>query len=71
MEPLCTDPGHQRRGLAAALLAEGIRRVVALGAVELVLGTGDDAWVNAFYARTGFTEARRVLVHRRLFTRTA
>jgi len=67
VEPVCTDPAHRRRGLAAALLVEGIRRVAALGAVEMILGTGDDPGTNAFYAGLGFTEAHRVLVRRRLF----
>ncbi|MBT8224521.1 MAG: GNAT family N-acetyltransferase [Dactylosporangium sp.] len=66
VEPVCTHPGHRRRGLAAALIREGIRRIAALGATVLTLDTGDDPAANALYEAVGFTEVHHGHVHRRL-----
>ena len=59
IEPVCTHPGHVRRGLARALLFEGLERVAALGAVTVDVETGDAEAANAFYASCGFTEEYR------------
>jgi N-acetylglutamate synthase-like GNAT family acetyltransferase len=56
-EPVCTHPDHQRKGLARALMAEGLLRLRALGAVDVTVDTGDMAAANAFYTAMGFTEA--------------
>jgi mycothiol synthase len=57
VEPVCTDPGHRRRGLAQALVFEAISRFKELGATDVVVDTGDDESANAFYESAGFTEA--------------
>ena len=57
VEPVCTDPGHRRRGLAQALVSETISRFKELGATDVVVDTGDDPSANAFYESAGFTEA--------------
>ncbi len=44
-EPVCTHPDHVRKGLARALMLEGLRRIRVLGAVEARVGSGDP--VNA------------------------
>lgn len=65
VEPVCTHPDHRRRGLARALLDEGIARAGALGATTLRLDTGANAAANALYASAGFTEAHRGWTYRR------
>jgi ribosomal protein S18 acetylase RimI-like enzyme len=57
VEPVCTHPDHRRRGLAAALLIDGLHRIVGLGAAEAQLDTGMAVAANAFYESVGFTEA--------------
>jgi GNAT superfamily N-acetyltransferase len=56
-EPVCTHPAHQRKGLARALMAEGLLRLLAQGAVDVTVDTGDMLAANAFYTAMGFTEA--------------
>ncbi len=56
VEPVCTHPDHRRRGLAAACMAEGLRRARSLGAVRATVGTGHDNPSNQLYARLGFTD---------------
>lgn len=48
MEPLCTVPAYQKRGLAAAALSEMYRRTKALGATHMTGGT------NPFYTKIGY-----------------
>lgn len=48
VEPLATVPEHRRRGLAQAVLAEGLRRAQRLGA-DLALVGGFDEGANALY----------------------
>ncbi|MBR5111237.1 MAG: GNAT family N-acetyltransferase [Clostridia bacterium] len=48
MEPLCTAPGYQRRGLAAAALSEHDRRLRPRGALTMTGGG------NAFYRKIGY-----------------
>ena len=55
MEPLCTVPEHQRRGLAAAALSQHDRNLRPLGA-QIMTGGG-----NEFYRKIGYTEALRSL----------
>lgn len=56
-EPVCTHPAHQRKGLARALMLEGLHRLRALGAFDVTVDTGDAVAANAFYTAMGFTEA--------------
>lgn len=56
-EPVCTHPDHQRKGLARALMNEGLRRLWAIGATDAIVDTGDMLAANAFYTAMGFTEA--------------
>jgi GNAT superfamily N-acetyltransferase len=56
-EPVCTHPDHRRKGLARALMNEGLRRLWALGAVEASVDTGDMVPANSLYTAMGFTEA--------------
>ena len=48
MEPLCTVPEHQHKGLAAAILSEHYRRMSQLGATHM---TGGE---NPFYQKIGY-----------------
>ncbi len=55
-EPVGTDPTHQRRGLGAALLAEGLRRLQALEAQTAYINTSTaNVAANRLYAAMGFT----------------
>jgi mycothiol synthase len=58
-EPVCTRPEHRRRGLALALMLEGMHRLRALGATAACVGTGDAVAANELYEAAGFTEAYR------------
>ena len=49
LEPVGTVPEHRRKGLARAVVMEGIRRVAALGAKKVLVGSGQD-----FYTAIGF-----------------
>jgi mycothiol synthase len=66
-EPVCTAPEHRRRGLARALMFEGLHRLKALGAESAYLGTGDMVPANRLYEAFGFTEAYKGYVWRKLF----
>jgi ribosomal protein S18 acetylase RimI-like enzyme len=58
-EPVCTHPDHQRRGLARALMLEGMRRLRDLGTLTACVDTGDMEPANALYRVCGFTEEYR------------
>ena len=58
-EPVCTHPGHRRRGLARALMTEGLRRTRALGAQSIEVPTGDAEAANALYRAVGFSDCFR------------
>jgi ribosomal protein S18 acetylase RimI-like enzyme len=58
-EPVCTHPDHRQKGLAQALMAEGLRRLQALGAREATVDTGDMVPANRLYDSIGFTEVCR------------
>ena len=55
MEPLCTVPGHQHKGLAAAALSRHDAVLRPLGA-ELMTGGG-----NEFYRKIGYTDQQALL----------
>lgn len=58
-EPVCTHPDHLRKGLARTLMLEGLRRLRAIGATDVYVGTGDMEPANRLYDSIGFTEAYR------------
>lgn len=59
-EPVGTHPAHQRRGLARAVMVEGLRRLQALGAhIALVNAYHEDTPALRLYESLGFTEADR------------
>jgi ribosomal protein S18 acetylase RimI-like enzyme len=54
-EPLGCHPDHRRRGLARAVIAEGLRRLRDRGALEALVETGsDNAGACALYEACGF-----------------
>ncbi|MDJ0953840.1 MAG: GNAT family N-acetyltransferase [Acidimicrobiia bacterium] len=55
-EPVGTHPDHRRRGLAAAVMAEGLRRGAALGAQIAYVGSGAGKASNLLYESLGFTD---------------
>ncbi|MBO4678119.1 MAG: GNAT family N-acetyltransferase [Lachnospiraceae bacterium] len=59
MEPLCTVPGHQHKGLAAAALSRHDRNLRPLGAV-LMTGGG-----NEFYKKIGYQKSHTELYFRK------
>ncbi len=65
-EPVCTHPDHIRKGLASALMFEGMHRVKALGAVEVYVATGDMVPANRLYESVGFTEVYQGYIWRKL-----
>lgn len=54
-EPVGTHPDHQRRGLGRAVMAEGLRRALRLGATLATVGSYSPA-AHALYSAMGFTE---------------
>jgi predicted N-acetyltransferase YhbS len=58
-EPVCTHPTHRKRGLAAALMREGIRRAREAGAALIQVETGDSPPADALYESIGFSEEYR------------
>jgi ribosomal protein S18 acetylase RimI-like enzyme len=58
-EPVCTHPEHRQRGLARALMLEGMRRARDLGALTIGVETGDMDPANALYDSLPFTEVYR------------
>lgn len=55
-EPVCTHPEHQQKGLAKALMQEGLHRLKAQGATSVIVETGDMIPANRLYNSLGFTE---------------
>ncbi len=55
-EPVCTHPDHQQKGLAKALMQEGLHRLKQWGAQAVVVETGDMIPANRLYTSMGFTE---------------
>lgn len=66
-EPVCTHPDHRRHGLARALMVEGLHRLKALGAVDVMVGTGDMIPANRLYDSLGFTETCKGYTWRKVF----
>ncbi len=54
-EPVGTHPDHQRRGLAQAVMTEGLCRLQSMGATLAFVGSYSPA-AHALYASVGFTE---------------
>lgn len=67
LEPVCTHPDHQRKGLARALILQGLRRIRAMGAMDVYVGTGHGRAANHLYEAVGFDEAYTSYVWRRVF----
>jgi ribosomal protein S18 acetylase RimI-like enzyme len=55
-EPVGTHPAYRRRGLAKAVLCEGLRRLRALGANTAYVGCGTGIAVTRLYDSAGFTD---------------
>lgn len=53
LEPVGTVPDYRRKGLAKAVVYEGIRRAAALGAKRVLVGSGQE-----FYLDIGFEKIR-------------
>lgn len=66
-EPVCTHPDHRQRGLAKALMQEGLLRLRAMDAVDVNVETGDMVPANKLYNSIGFTEMYKGYYWRRLF----
>lgn len=65
-EPVCTHPDHQRKGLARALMNEGLLRLWDRGAVHATVDTGDMVAANALYTAMGFSEAYKGYVWKKV-----
>ncbi len=65
-EPVCTHPDHRKKGLAQALMFEGLHRLKALGCAEVCVGTGEAVAANALYDSVGFTEIYQGHIWRKL-----
>jgi predicted N-acetyltransferase YhbS len=66
-EPVCTHPDHRRKGLAQALMQEGLLRLRGLGAQYAIVDTGDMAPANQLYDTIGFSEKQRGYYWRKAF----
>jgi ribosomal protein S18 acetylase RimI-like enzyme len=66
IEPLGVHPDFRRRGLGRAVLLEGLRRLVAHGAEQLLVETDDyrDA-AYALYESASFRVAHKILLYRK------
>ena len=69
IEMIAVDPGHQRRGVADALIAHAVEQARAHGSVLAVIGTGGDpghAPARAAYEKAGFRPFPQVRYYRML-----
>lgn len=66
-EPVCTHPDHRQKGLARALMGEGMRRLKALGALDVTVGTGDMVPANRLYESVGFDEVYKGCIWRKVW----
>jgi len=65
-EPVGTHPDHRRRGLAAAVCREALRRLAAVGAEwALVIAKAGEPGPNRLYESLGFREVMRSTLWRR------
>jgi ribosomal protein S18 acetylase RimI-like enzyme len=55
-EPVGTHPDYRRRGLAKAVLCEGLRRLKVLGATTAYVGCGTGPDVARLYESVGLTD---------------
>ena len=55
-EPVGTEPEHQRKGLATAVMAEGLRRLKELGCVRAFVGGYEPRTFALYGTATGFVE---------------
>ncbi len=58
-EPVGSHPEHRRRGLAAAVCREGMRRLRALGAEWAIVLSWDEEGPGRLYESIGFREVMR------------
>lgn len=70
LEPVCTHPDHQRKGLARAAIAEGLRRVQKAGIQTAFVG----AWysnvsANITYEKMGFVDPVGLYIWRKQWHR--
>jgi ribosomal protein S18 acetylase RimI-like enzyme len=65
-EPVCTHPDHRQKGLAKALMQEGLLRLQAMGAIDVMVETGDRIPANALYNSLGFTRTEKGYFWRKL-----
>jgi len=66
-EPVCTHPEHQRKGLARAVMAAGLRNLRRLGIKKVYVGAGDNPPANALYVHMGFTSAEKVRLWQKIW----
>jgi predicted N-acetyltransferase YhbS len=64
VEPMRVEDAYQRRGLAGALLTEGLARLARRGARRLKVGYGSEA-ARALYTGAGFRPAATCTTYRR------
>ena len=57
---VCTDPTHQRRGLAAALVTELVERIHARGELPFLHVAEDNLGALRVYEALGFTQRARI-----------
>lgn len=65
-EPVCTHPDHRQRGLAQSLMREGLLRLRTLGAVDVLVDTGDMIPANRLYDSMGFSEVQKTFAWRKV-----
>jgi mycothiol synthase len=65
--PVGTHRAYRHRGLAKAIMIEGLRRLVALKATVAYVDCGLDASANSLYESVGFTDFERVFHWRKEF----
>ena len=63
IEPMRTEEAHQRRGLARALIGEGIARLIARGAQRVKVGYATEV-ARALYVSSGFELTHTDHAHR-------
>jgi mycothiol synthase len=66
-EPVCTHPDHRQKGLARALMWEGMHRLRKLGATEATVDTGAMDPANRLYDSVGFPEIHAGYIWRRVW----
>ena len=66
-EPVGTHPDHRRLGLAKGMMAEGLRRIRALGGTKAFVGVGTGEAANRLYESVGFTNSCRDFLWQKAF----